>query len=75
MRRKANGKKSLPVLAKGQLWKTQHWHIQIVELGRLLVHYKMLRELNQMRRTQLSRVESMEAYLKTNRAELIKAGL
>ena len=74
MRRKANRKESLPVLAKGQLWKTEHWHIQIVELGRLLVHYKMLNELKQMRRTQMSSVESMEDYLKTNRAELIKAG-
>jgi hypothetical protein len=74
MRRKANRKHSSPVLAKGQLWKTGHWHIQIVELGRILVHYKMLRELNQMRRTQMSRVESMEDYLRTNSAKLIKAG-
>ena len=37
----------------------------------MLVHYKMLRGLRQMRRTQMSRIDSMEAYLKTNRARLV----
>ena len=71
---KSNKKQTLPVLAKGQLWKTEHSHIQIVDLGKLLVHYKMLRDLHQMRRTQMSRVDSMEDYLRTNRAELVKVG-
>ena len=67
---KTNGKKSTPALAKGQLWSTAKGHIQIVDLGKMLVHYKMLRDLRQMRRTQISRIDSMEAYLKTNRAQL-----
>jgi len=37
----------------------------------LLVHYKMLREVGQLRRTQMSRIDSMEDYLKTNRARLV----
>src|SRR6266571_1618318 len=66
-------KKPSPALAKGQLWKMDHTHIQIVDLGKMLVHYKMLRDLGQMRRTQMSRIESMEDYLKTNEAQLVKA--
>jgi hypothetical protein len=69
---KRNGKKSSPALAKGQLWKTEKGHIRIVELGKMLVHYKMLRDLRQMRRTQVSRIDSMEVYLKTNRAQLVE---
>ena len=38
----------------------------------MLVHYKMLKDLRQMRRTQMSRIDSMLAYLKTNRAHLVE---
>ena len=69
---KTNGKKSSPALAKGQLWRTKDSHIRIVELGKMLVHYKMLRDLRQMRRTQMSRIDSMVAYLKTNGAQLVE---
>ena len=69
---KTNGKKSSPALAKGQLWSTAKGHIKIVELGKMLVHYKMLRDLRQMRRTQMSRIDTMEVYLKTNRAQLVE---
>lgn len=72
MKTKTNGKKPSPALAKGQLWKTEDAHIQIVELGKMLVHYKMLRDLRQMRRTQMSRIDTMEGYLKTNRAQLVE---
>ena len=70
---KTNGKKCSPALAKGQLWSTEEGHVQIVELGKMLVHYKMLRDLRQMRRTQMSRIDSMEGYLKTNRAQLVES--
>jgi hypothetical protein len=69
---KANGKKSTPALAKGQLWRTEKGHIQIVDLGKMLVHYKMLKDLRQMRRTQMSRIDTMEGYLKSNRARLVE---
>jgi hypothetical protein len=69
---KTNGKKSSPALAKGQLWSTAKGHIRIVELGKMLVHYKMLKDLRQMRPTQMSRIETMEGYLKTNRAQLVE---
>lgn len=59
-------------LAKGQFWKTKKGLIRIVELGKMLVHYKMLSDLRQMRRTQVSRIDNMLAYLKTNRARLVE---
>jgi hypothetical protein len=70
---KTNGKKSTPALAKGQLWRTEKGHIQIADLGKMLVHYKMLRELHQMRRTQMSRIDTMLGYLKTNGAQLVES--
>jgi hypothetical protein len=69
---KINGKKSSPALAKGQLWSTANGHIRIVELGKMLVHYKMLRDLRQIRRTQMSRIDTMEGYLKSNQAQLVE---
>jgi hypothetical protein len=69
---KPNGKKSPPALAKGQLWRTNNGHIRIVDLGKMLVHYKMLKDVRQMRRTQMSRIDSMLAYLRTNQAQLVE---
>ena len=69
---KANRKKALPALANGQLWKTDTAYIQIVELGKRLIDYRMMRELGQSRRTQTSSIETMENYLKTNEARLVK---
>jgi hypothetical protein len=68
---KIKHKNSRPALAKGQLWRTEQGHIKIVDLGKMLVHYKMLKDLHQIRRTQLSRIDTMEGYLKTNGAQLI----
>jgi hypothetical protein len=73
LKTKTNRKNPSPALAKGQLWKAGEAHIQIVELGKMLVHYKMLRDLRQMRRTQMSRIDTMEGYLKTNRAQLVES--
>ena len=73
MKIKTKGKKATPALAKGQLWRTEKCHIQIMDLGKTLVHYKMLRDVRQMRRTQMSRIDSMIGYLKTNRAQLVES--
>lgn len=59
-------------LAKGQVWKTKDFHVQIVDLGNILVHYKLVKDLGQMRRTQMSRIENMEDYLRTNKARLVE---
>ena len=69
---KTNRKKALPALANGQLWKTENAYIQIVELGKRLIDYRMMRQLGQARRTQTSSIETMEKYLKANEARLVK---
>jgi len=71
MERITNRRKFSPALQKGQLWRTKDAHIQIVNLGKRLIDYKMLSELGQVRRTQTTALETLEDYLKTNRARLV----
>jgi hypothetical protein len=60
-------KKSPPVpLAKGQLWKMEDKHIEIMEVGKTLTHYRLFQ--NQKRVP----ISSVQAYLKTNGAKLIR---
>jgi hypothetical protein len=70
--RALNRKISPPALAKGQLWKTKQNYIQITDIGKSLVDYRMMRKLGQMRRTQTTVHATMEYYLKTNKARLIE---
>ena len=72
MKVRANRKKCRPALANGQLWKTENAYIQIVELGKLLIDYRMMRELGQTRRIQTSSIETMERYLRDHEARLVK---
>ena len=65
-------RKFSPALAKGQRWKTKDVYIEIVQLGKTLIDYKLLRELGQRRRTQTTTFKSMEDYLKTKEARLMK---
>ncbi len=69
---KVTGKKFSPALTKGQRWKTKDAYIEIVELGKRLIHYRMVRHLGQMRRTQTSGIDTMESYLKAHEARLVK---
>jgi hypothetical protein len=70
---KTNGKNPSPALAKGQVWRTERGDIRIMELGQMLVHYKMQKDLRQMQRTQMSRIDNMKVYLKTNGAQLVES--
>jgi hypothetical protein len=71
---KNNRKSAAPALAKGQLWQTDKAYVQIVEMGKRLIHYKMPRELGQRAvRTHTVGIETLESYLKTNRARLVAA--
>ena len=65
-------KTSSIALANGQLWKTKDSYIKIVKLGNRLLDYQMLRQLGQIRRTQTTVLETMEKYLKTNKARLVE---
>ena len=75
MNRKAIKKGPQKGLAKGQLWKLNHAYIQIVELGKRLIHYKMMTQPGETWvKTQMSGIETMWDYLKTRHAQLVKSG-
>ena len=61
-------------LAKGQVWKTRVADIEILALGRRLIHYRVTRQWGTKRgvSAQISGVQAMENYLKTNEARLMK---
>ena len=71
-KRKPATKKFSPALASGQRWKTKDAYIEIVQLGKALIDYKLLRELGQRRRTQTTTFKTMEEYLKLNAARLMR---
>ncbi len=59
-------------LAAGQLWKIEHGYLYIVELGKRLIHYKMLRHPNQRAAvTRMIGVEALLRYLDTSEAILV----
>lgn len=60
-------------LAKGQVWKTRAADIEIVGLGKRLIHYRITNQLGRKRTSaQISGIEAMESYLMTNEARLVK---
>jgi len=60
-------------LAKGQIWKTRVAKIEIVDLGKKLIHYRITKHLGIKRiSAQISGIEPMEKYLKANEAQLVK---
>jgi hypothetical protein len=65
-------KKPSPVpLAKGQLWKMEDKHIEIMEVGKTLTHYRLFQ--NQKRvPISLGGIAAVQAYLKTNGAILVR---
>jgi hypothetical protein len=59
-------------LAKGQLWKLDSFHIEIVEMGKNLTHYKRLHHLKQKGvPVKLERIDVVENFLRTNKATLV----
>jgi hypothetical protein len=61
-----------PLLAKGQVWKIDNAYIQIVELGKTLIQYKMLRQQGQKAvKTQMTGIATLQTYLKTKAAQLV----
>ena len=69
-----NRKKPLPPLEKGQLWKTDTGYIQIWDIGKRLIDYKMMKEPGKRGvRTQATSIHTLEEYLKTQMAVLAVA--
>jgi hypothetical protein len=66
-------KASKPVapLAIGQMWKVEDRYIHIVDMGKQLIHYKILRQKNQRGvLTRMVKAETLQDYLRTNAAVL-----
>jgi len=60
-------------LAKGQVWRTRAANIEIVGLGKRLIHYRITRQFGAKHvSAQLSGIEAMSTYLEMHKAELIK---
>jgi len=60
-------------LAKGQLWRMVDKHLEIVEMGKRLMHYRLLTRLDQRGvPVRLGNAEEIEAYLRTNKATLVR---
>jgi hypothetical protein len=60
-------------LAKGQIWKTGAADIEIVALGKRLIHYKITKQFGPKGMSaQISGIEAMANYLATHEACLVK---
>jgi hypothetical protein len=60
-------------LAKGQVWKTCAADIEIVGLGKRLIHYKITKQFGLKHvSAQISGIEAMANYLAANQARLVK---
>jgi hypothetical protein len=58
-------------LATGQIWKTRAADIEILKLGKRLIHYRITKQLGQKRvSAQISGVDAMTNYLRANTARL-----
>jgi hypothetical protein len=64
--------KSAPIpLVKGQLWKMDDKHIEIMEVGKTLTHYRLFQSQKRVP-ISLGGIAAVQAYLKTNGAILIR---
>ena len=65
-------KSRLHPLEAGQLWKNAHGYVYIVELGKRLVRYRVLRQPDQrIAVTRIAGMESLLIYLSQSEAELV----
>jgi hypothetical protein len=60
-----------PPLAKGQLWKMDDKHIEIMEVGKTLTHYRLFQSQKRVP-ISLGGIAAVQAYLRTNGAKLIR---
>ena len=71
--KKLRALKPLKPLEKGQLWQLKDTHLEIVDLGKRLTHYRLLPGLKQKGvPVRLGGIEEVQKYLKANKAKLIK---
>ena len=64
---------ALPTLQKGQLWKTRTAHVEIMNVGKLLAHYRLFAVEGQKRvPTTMERVRVIQDYLAAKGGKLIR---
>jgi hypothetical protein len=69
---KRAAKKPTPIpLVKGQLWKMDDKHIEIMEVGKTLAHYRLFQSQKRVP-ISLGGIAAVQAYLKTNGAILVR---
>jgi hypothetical protein len=64
-------KLSPPPLAKGQLWRMDDKHIEIMEVGKTLTHYRLFQSQKRVP-ISLGGIATVQAYLQSNGAKLIR---
>jgi hypothetical protein len=69
---KSSSSASLPTLQKGQLWKTKTAQVEIMEMGKLLAHYRFFADGRTRVSTTMARVRMIQDYLHANGGKLIK---
>ncbi len=62
------------LLLKGQLWKVNDVHLQVIELGKTLIHYRHFKQHHRVP-TSIASIISVQNYLSTNHAVLIENNL
>ena len=71
-KKKVSAKELAKELEKGQIWKLPDSHIEILEIGKRLTHYRHFRTLDAKRvPIQLTGISTIQAYLKTHKAILV----
>jgi len=60
-----------PPLAKGQLWRMDDKHIEIMEVGKTLTHYRLFQSQKRVP-ISLGGIAAVQAYLVSNGAKLIR---
>ena len=72
MSRTSHDARAPEALADGQLWKLNDFYIQIVKLGRRLIHYRMLSDIKETgARIKTSSTDVLWEYLKSRHAHLV----
>ena len=72
MNMRTQAKDKVEKLEAGQLWRIEHGYLYIVELGKRLIHYKMLKQPHQKAVvTRMIGIQALVTYLKHNEAELV----
>ena len=65
--------KPVQKLASGQLWQMRAASIEIMKLGKRLIHYRVTSHLERNRvSVQISGIGAMEKYLQANSARLLR---